>query len=286
MLTELNKCGATKYFVAGRETGERGTKHLQGYVMFRNQIEFTALKKIPRVHWERRRGTHKQAIDYCKKGEGTPDAPVNPSVVEWGEEPKQGARSDIAAATEMIDAGETMRDVALANPAAYVRYHRGLMSYRLMTTEAYSGERHVTWIHGPSHSGKSMEGIRLAKETGKPFFVKKGNSKWFDGYDQQEVVIFDEFRIGDARLGQIDFIELLNLLGTLQHRVETKGAMMNWQAKTIIITSIAHWNDGSDRGESVVQLSRRITEEVEVGAPKPAAVRQPKKRRIEGWQGE
>lgn len=57
-----------KYLVIGKEVGEEGTPHLQGYIEFKTPKRFSTLKNInQRIHWEERRGTAKQASEYCKK---------------------------------------------------------------------------------------------------------------------------------------------------------------------------------------------------------------------------
>ena len=57
-----------RYLVYGRETGESGTPHLQGLIVFKNAKKFSQLKKqLPTAHLEVKRGTFKEASDYCKK---------------------------------------------------------------------------------------------------------------------------------------------------------------------------------------------------------------------------
>ena len=57
-----------EYMVVGRETGESGTPHLQGYVCLKHAITFAALKKyFPQIHIERARGSPKQNQAYCTK---------------------------------------------------------------------------------------------------------------------------------------------------------------------------------------------------------------------------
>lgn len=57
-------------YVIGREVGEQGTPHLQGYVEFKNQVRFSTLKNfLPKAHWEKARGNRDQNITYCSKGE-------------------------------------------------------------------------------------------------------------------------------------------------------------------------------------------------------------------------
>lgn len=58
------------YIVIGREVGESGTRHLQGYIELSTRYRLTQVKRIPgfqRAHLERRRGNARQAADYCLK---------------------------------------------------------------------------------------------------------------------------------------------------------------------------------------------------------------------------
>ena len=56
------------YMLFGRERGDEGTPHLQGYVHFKNEKSLKQLKALmPRAHVEARKGTIQQAIEYCQK---------------------------------------------------------------------------------------------------------------------------------------------------------------------------------------------------------------------------
>lgn len=55
-------------FILGKETGDEGTPHLQGYVEFKTKCRLTGLKKLnTRAHWEKAKGTREQNYVYCSK---------------------------------------------------------------------------------------------------------------------------------------------------------------------------------------------------------------------------
>lgn len=67
ILNLLIAAGAKKV-VIGSETGENGTAHFQGYVMFKNPRNFQAVKRLlPRAHIEKANGTEAQNYEYCTK---------------------------------------------------------------------------------------------------------------------------------------------------------------------------------------------------------------------------
>jgi len=63
----LESTGAA-YLVFGRETGDSGTPHLQGYCQFAQPKSLAQVRlALPFSHLEVRKGTISQAIAYCKK---------------------------------------------------------------------------------------------------------------------------------------------------------------------------------------------------------------------------
>lgn len=66
-VTQLVLGGGVKY-IYGKEVGESGTPHLQGYLEFKNARSFSSIKKIlPKAHLEKAKGSTKQNYDYCSK---------------------------------------------------------------------------------------------------------------------------------------------------------------------------------------------------------------------------
>lgn len=55
------------YIVFGKETGESGTPHLQGYAEFHKVSKYKAIAKRHAMHCEVTRGTQEEAVNYCKK---------------------------------------------------------------------------------------------------------------------------------------------------------------------------------------------------------------------------
>lgn len=66
LISKLNSLNGK--FIIAREVGAEGTPHLQGYVEFKNPINFDTLKQInEKIHWEKCKGTTQQNVDYCSK---------------------------------------------------------------------------------------------------------------------------------------------------------------------------------------------------------------------------
>jgi len=272
------------------ERGEAsGTSHLQGYLCLKQRRTMLGCKRtvfrlesLRGVHLEVTRGTKDQARDYCRKEESR-DTEAGFSFTEIGsfgdvpEERGQGARNDISAATRIIEAGGTMREVASTCPEAFVKFHKGFIALE-STLHAkprvrepgslFSGPR-VLWFHGRTGSGKSHAAFEEA-ERASSSYVKMPGSKWFDGYIGQECVIFDDYR-GDW----FSFGFLLRLLDKYPVRVEVKGGSVEWSPSLIIITcpktpqqvyaGLVEKDDGS-----IEQLLRRIHEVKLFGEPEPA----------------
>lgn len=81
----INYQDQVEYLVVGKEVGEEGTFHLQGYLTLKKKQRLGWLKRnvSAHAHWEVRRGTHEQARDYITNNKDKP----NPCYFKWGVEP-------------------------------------------------------------------------------------------------------------------------------------------------------------------------------------------------------
>lgn len=230
-----------KYLIIGFEVGECGTPHIQGYCELLKQTKFATIKKmIPRAHIEPRNGTAQQAADYCKKdGDWVEDGTIS----------NPGRRSDLEEVRNTV-LTSGMRDVIMKIGANLqgIRYAEKVLQY---CEKARTGKAKVTWIFGASGTGKSTHARALA---GEGHWEHKEDHKWFDGYDGQSKVVFDEFR--DT---QWSMKTLLGLIGPGPMRVEYKGGTRQFQAEEIFITSILPpWEQYKHTTEPIKQLLRRI----------------------------
>lgn len=209
-----------KYAVVGKEVAPTtGMKHLQGYVVMDSNHRLAAMKKLsPTCHWEVARGSHEQNRKYCVKDE---------DYFETGEMPKARGESE-------KDRWEVARDCAKRGalddiPAdIYLRYYRTVKEIKKDHMARPSDEVDTTgvWYYGEPGVGKS----HLAREKYPNAYMKMQN-KWWDGYQDEENVILDDF----------DSKELGHLLKIWADKyaflAETKGGALFIRPKTIVITS-------------------------------------------------
>lgn len=116
-------------------------------------------------------------------------------------------------------------------------------------------------FYGRTGTGKSVKARELANKIGKgqPYYVKTG-SKWWNGYKQQPVVIFDEFRGQET---DIPYYQLLQILDRFVFGVEIKGSVNMLTTEVFIFTSAFHPKDwytmAQTRGDCYSQLERRLS---------------------------
>jgi len=119
---DLDRSGVS-YLVYGREVGESGTPHLQGYCIFASRRRLAGVRSAisERGHFEISRGTPLQASDYCKKGG---------DFTEHGTLPTKKRAAGVPEFCEWLKsltAFPSEREIANAYPGLWVRYQSKLI---------------------------------------------------------------------------------------------------------------------------------------------------------------
>lgn len=230
------------YLVFGRETGVKGTPHLQGYVEFANSKPLAWIRKqLKGAHCEKRLGSASEAAAYCKKDK---------NFEERGEMKCQGKRNDLDDIKVLIDKGGGLLNIAEENFGAFVRYHKSFELYRTLKLEQDRSVFHppsVVWCYGGAGSGKT----RYAIEFDPRCYIKDG-TMWWNGYRQQNVIIIDDFD------GKWPYRDLLRLLDRYPYQGQVKGGYVKINSPHIFITCEfppSHFWKGSNELE---QVTRRI----------------------------
>jgi len=212
------------------------------------------------------KGTPQQSLEYCTKQDN------NPFV--YGDLPKPGKRNDLINVCDAIRAGATVTDLAQSEEHGplLVKYYKGLTMYSSMvrgSRDSTDTPPNVFWFSGSTGKRKTSTAELFGKIVGGPkgVWLSPGGLRWFDGYDGQATVIFDDFRTKQCKF---DF--LLRLTDRFQFRVEFKGGFVDWRPKNIFITSPHSIRDTFEtrnkyRPEDITQLQRRVDCEVNFDSP-------------------
>jgi len=241
-----------EYVIIGRETGEKGTPHFQGFVHLKDKKRFSQVKAMisDRAHVEQARGSNEHNRLYCSK-DG--DIYLERGIVGAG----QGSRSDIASAVEVLRSSGSLTEVAEKCPTAFIRYHRGFSALRdqLRLVKPRFTKTKVTVLVGPPGCGKSKwaaEESNLYSDAVNVFYKARGD--WWDGYFQQEVVVIDDF------YGWIKYDDMLRLCDRYPLKVQIKGGFQEFNSSHIIITSNKHLHEWyTFNGFDPDALLRRVT---------------------------
>lgn len=247
-----------RYLITGYETcPTTGRKHYQCHCYTSNAISLaTAVKRLKPFHVEVSKDPP-ASVEYCKK-EG--------DFVETGDFPCPGKRTDLLEVRDRIMNGVlTVATIIVESPDLYHQYGRTLQAIedqknrrkkRCWMPDCY-------WLWGPTGVGKTRQVHEKESDLYVYPYEKAG---WWDNYDGQEAVLFDDFR------GQLPLNEVLRLCDRYDYSVARRGrAPIPMLAKRIYFTSCKPLQDiYKDAGESLSQLERRIISKFIDGLEPPA----------------
>lgn len=173
---------SVQYLVYGLERGELGTSHYQGFVRFKSLKSFDQIQRaLQRAHIEPQRGTNQQAADYCKKEN---------QFKEFGILPQENGARTREMWKEVIQLSESgdLESIKERFPHIYFLHLKRIIDLRLRHSGIMPGPLRNEWWVGPTGTGKSRRLWEMY-----PQHFQKSCNKWWDGYNDEDVVAIEEF---------------------------------------------------------------------------------------------
>lgn len=202
---------------------DTGKKHLQGYHYYENARSYPNKKWRDLTNLEKNgrdfisRGSPQDNYDYCSKlGD----------FWEYGELPKQGARTDWEQARSHLQNGGDIVSTIEQQPQL-LPFIRSLERFQTLSiSKPTHRDVKVIILIGESGTGKT----RWVYEK-YPELFSKPEGPWYDGYFGQKTLLLDDY------YGDIPYSQFLKVLDRYPLQVPVKGSHIYAQWDTIIITS-------------------------------------------------
>jgi len=241
----LHEYGVKYMHIGGLEKSTQNQElHYHAYVWFKHAKAFN-IKKIKELfgqeqaHVEKLRSTAKKYIAYCDK-ERTKVNGTDPLFV-WGTPPTMGRRTDLLTLRDHYKDGGTTKQALCINEIqpCLARHMKYAQACKLHFTPDRQQQTRLIWIYGPPRTGKTHRSEMIAEHLAEDYHAQSDKMEsWWDGYEQQEVVIIEEFR------GNIPLNHFLDLFDSSKKaRVPIKGSSEKFTSKYIIVNSNLHWRD-------------------------------------------
>lgn len=206
-----------------------GHLHVQGYVQLTKQLGYARTQEILRstCHLEAANGSLEKNITYCTKEATRLDGT---SPVQRGNPKEQGRRTDLESlAQRVVKEGKVSEELVRENPGHYVRYFRGFQALSNKINKPKDRRKpKVYFLWGSPGCGKSRLAHHLHPEAYSAVDMKEN---WFDGYDQEHDIIFDDFE------GNIPLRNMLKLLDYYRLQLPVKGGFAPIAANVFVFTS-------------------------------------------------
>jgi len=258
-LAYLSECGAI-----GAERGSEGTPHLQGVVRFGTVKTWSQVcAMLPRAYVavKAKHSKFHEWWNYCFKGDqsheewdlektGGPSFGLGADVYTWGECPadkdeKKENANDRASRNMPLCMKRNYQDMDAHIVALQLRnYQYGARALRvaemdplLVSLPGVRGQHHE-WHYGKPGCGKSYY-VRNSHDPTMAVYIHEACDKWWDDYDYEPVVVFDD--VDESAVKHIQRYK--QLLDQTVFRVQIKGGMIRVRPIRVCITSNLHPRD-------------------------------------------
>jgi len=229
-------------------------EHFQGYFQLKDPKNLSWIKNNidEKCHFEAAKGNCKSNIAYCTKEESRIDGPWTIG------KPKseQGKRNDLLSIKQMIDDKKSDFEIAQEHFGSYIRYHKGFRAYRDLLLNKRDGKTmpNIFLITGKSGCGKTQY---VYEKHGIDNVYEVIDIKWWDGYEQQPAILFDEVSFYSRSKN-----EWLKILDRWPHKVQRKGGMLELNSPFIYL--INSEREEIDNFLEHDDIRRRITKVIEL----------------------
>ncbi len=226
---------------AGTDTNV-GTLHFQGYMELKGRARYNHMKQTfgQRVHWEDRRGTQRQADEYCDKAETEPGGYVGTVYAgpltyvglkdTWGSLKRKGSdRFELA--VNHLKSGGSFKTLKEDFSVQYAMHKNKLTEYAIGLKPQRHWQMDIQIFVGATGAGKTTEAWKVYPDAYACPWPVQGHW-WMPNYEGQEVIILDDFD------GQISLEAMMVLFD--RHPwpgLEAKGISFKFCSKIVVITT-------------------------------------------------
>lgn len=205
---------SVKSIIVGKEVGESGTKHLQGFIKFSTAKRLCAVKKIlDKAHWETAKGSDDHNLVYCSKDN---DVIIKKGVFSSGE--KGGGANTLKLA--LLNAEKNYNELNMDEKCAFLMHEKAITRHRQLTQNYEDLEKRklnyacavlrpwqkdlMNYVEGEVDNRKVRWYVDSVGNTGKSWMADylrctKGAIKFENGkssdiayiYKQEKIVLFD-----------------------------------------------------------------------------------------------
>lgn len=216
---------------------DTGRRHWQGYVVFTQKQRLgkksdSGVKQYlgPTTHVEIARGSVRDNINYCSKDKSA----IIGTTQSFGEIPMEEAKHEFRSLHEDIKNPNLKRvDILERNLPLYVKHGKNVDAlYTALRAEANVPRTvYNVCFWGGTGTGKTSWTL---DEFGTEVYRKSKGDHWWDNYDGQSVVLWDDF------YGEQKVSDMFNNLDMYTHQVQVKGGTVIIRQHINVLTSNTH----------------------------------------------